>query len=73
MKTSMSDTADSERGSAGEWTTQEVAREQAAGEARIVRARARGAEASVKEAAALARFANRVAAAAEAARRRDLS
>lgn len=73
MKPSMSDTADSGRRRAGEWTAQEVARERAATEARIARARARGAEANLKEAAALARFANRVAAAAEAARRHDRS
>lgn len=73
MEPSMSDSADSRRRRAKEWTAQEVAREQAAGEARLVRARERGAEANLKEAAALARFANRVAAAAEAARRHDLS
>lgn len=73
MEPPMSEGADSTRRRAGEWTAQEVAREQAAGEARLVRARARGAEANLKEAAALARFANRVAAAAEAARRHDLS
>jgi len=73
MEPSMSDTADSRCRRAGGWTAQEVARERAAGEARIARARARGAETNLKEAAALARFANRVAAAAEAARRHDRS
>jgi hypothetical protein len=69
MELTMSDGADSDRRRSGEWTAEEVAREQAAGRARVARARARGAEANVKEAAALARFANRVAAAAETARR----
>jgi hypothetical protein len=69
MELRMSHGAGSERKPTGEWTAEEVAREQAAEGARIARARARGAEANVKEAAALARFANRVAAAAEIARR----
>jgi hypothetical protein len=64
----MSERVDSERRCGREWTAEEVAREQAAAGARVARARARGAEANVKEAAALARFANRVAAAAEIAR-----
>jgi hypothetical protein len=73
MKRAMSDGADGERRRTGEWTAEEVARERAAAGARIARARARGAEANVKEAAALARFANRVAAAAETARRDEQS
>jgi hypothetical protein len=68
MELRMSDGGGSERKRMGEWTPEEVAREQAAAGARIARARARGAEANVKEAATLARFANRVAAAAGIAR-----
>jgi len=67
----MGDAADSKR--TGKWTPEEVAREQAASRARVARSRARGAEANLKEAAALARFANKVAAAAETARRHDRS
>jgi hypothetical protein len=73
MKPSMSDRADRMRKPTGEWTAEEVAREQEATSARNARARARGAEANVKEAAALARFANRVSAAAETARRHEPS
>jgi hypothetical protein len=73
MNLSMSDGADRKRRPKGEWTSEEVAREQAADRARSARARARGAEANVHEAAALARFANRVAAAAEIARRHESS
>jgi len=73
MKLSTSDAADTRRTRSGEWTPEEVAREQAASRARVARARARGPEANLKEAAALARFANRIAAAAEAARRHDRS
>lgn len=71
MQAVVSDVGDSKRKRTGQWTAEEVAREQAVGERRISRARARGAEANLKEAAALARFANRVAAAAETARRHD--
>jgi hypothetical protein len=63
----MIDGDDRERRPAGQWTAEEVAREQAATEARIAPARARGAETNLKESAALARFANRVVAAAERA------
>lgn len=73
MELSMSEDADSKAKPAGEWTAEEVAREQAAGEARLARARARGAEANLKQAAALARFANRVAAAAGSERRHERS
>jgi hypothetical protein len=66
-----SDDADTERAGRGTWTEKELARERAAAAARMTRARARGPEANLKEAAALSRFANRVAAAAAAARRHD--
>ena len=66
MQLSMTDGGDNR---ARRWTADEVAREQRATERRLARARARGPQASVKEAAALARFANKVAAAAAAARR----
>ncbi len=69
---SMSDISETKRLRAGAWTEQEVARERAAADARATRARKRGAEANIKEAAALSRFANRVAAAAAAARRHDV-
>lgn len=68
---SMSDGADSQRARRGAWTERELARERAAAAARMARAAKRGPEANVKEAAALARFANRVATAAAAARRHD--
>ncbi len=67
----MREPADSTPRPSGHRTTEESDRERAASGARLERAQARGAEHNVKEAAALARFANRVAAAAEAARRRD--
>jgi hypothetical protein len=67
----MSEGAQSKPSRAGAWTAQEVARERAAAAARMARANERGPEANLKEAAALARFANRVAAAAAAARRHD--
>jgi hypothetical protein len=69
----MSNGADKNGKPTGEWTSEEVAREKAARSARSARARARGAEANVQEAAALARFANRVASAAEIARRHESS
>lgn len=71
MTLSMSDRRERTARPAGKWTPEEVAREQAAARARIARARARGPEANLKETAALARFANKVAAAAEAARRHE--
>jgi hypothetical protein len=52
-----------------EWTNDEVAREAAANRGRAARDRQAGPADNVKAAAALARFANRVADAAEAARR----
>jgi hypothetical protein len=67
----MTDTSETQRPRPGAWTEQEVARERAAAAARTTRARERGPEANLKEAAALARFANRIAAAAAAARRHD--
>lgn len=67
----MSDGAESRNARPGAWTEQEIARERAAAAARAARARLRGPEANLKEAAALTRFANRVAAAAAAARRHD--
>ena len=67
----MSDGAHTKRTPMGAWTEHETARERAAVDARMARARERGPEANLKEAAALARFANRVAAAAAAARRHD--
>jgi hypothetical protein len=67
----MSDGTQSKRVPTGVWTEQETARERAAVEARMARTRERGPEANLKEVAALARFANRVAAAAAAARRHD--
>jgi|AntDryMetagUQ255_1029468.scaffolds.fasta_scaffold10919_1 hypothetical protein len=73
MTFSMTERPDSRARPAGQWTPEELAREEAATKARITLARARGAEANVKEAAALARFANKVAAAAEAARRHERS
>lgn len=73
MKASMSSEAKDGPRPRGPWTEQEIARERAAQNARVAAARARGAEAAVKESAALARFANRVAAAAEAARRHGRS
>lgn len=69
MRLAMTEAADSTSRPVGEWTAQEVARQRAADQARLARARARGPEANLKQAAALARFANRVAAAAEPARR----
>jgi len=69
----MSQRADSRRRPTAEWTPEEVAREQAVGKARIARARADGPEANVKQSSALARFANRIAAVADSARRRDRS
>jgi hypothetical protein len=69
MQLSMSDGADHNRGRT--WTADEVARERRATDSRLARARARGPEANVMESAALARFANKVAAAAAAARRHD--
>jgi hypothetical protein len=53
----------------GEWTDAEIAREEAATRARVGRDRKAGPAENVRAAAALARFANRVADAAEAARR----
>ena len=67
----MSNGAESRSPRTGAWTEDEIAREQAAAAARMGRARDRGPEANVKEAAALTRFANKVAAAAAAARRHD--
>ena len=67
----MSNGAQSRSPRTGAWTEHEIAREQAAAAARMARARDRGPEANVKEAAALTRFANKVAAAAAAARRHD--
>jgi len=67
----MSDTAKATRARPGAWTEEEIARERAAADARMTRARERGPEANLKEAAALSRFANRVAVAAAAARRHD--
>ena len=67
----MSDSAERRNARPGAWTEQEIARERAAAAARTDRARKRGAEANLKEAAALTRFANRIAAAAAAARRHD--
>ena len=67
----MSDGVENKPSRPGAWTAQEIARERAAAAARVARARERGPEANLKEAAALARFANRVAAAAAAARRHD--
>lgn len=52
----------------GQWTADEAAREEAATSARIERDRQLGAEQNVRAAAALARFANRVADAAASAR-----
>ena len=69
MGASMGKRGDREARPTGPWTAEEIAREQAAHAARIARARALGPEANIKQAAALARFANRVAAAAEQARR----
>ena len=67
----MSDPSERKRARSGAWTEQEVARERAAAAARMGRAKSGEPEANLKEAAALARFANRVAAAAAAARRHD--
>jgi len=67
----MSEASDTPPARPGEWTEEEIARERAAADARMTRARARGPEANLKDAAALSRFANRVAAAAAAARRHD--
>ena len=53
----------------GDWTEDEVAREEAATRARVARDRKADPAENVRVAAALARFANRVADAAEAARR----
>lgn len=53
----------------GPWTAAEVAREEAATAERLARDRQRSPAANVHAAAALARFANRVADAAEKARR----
>ncbi|MGH2916979.1 MAG: hypothetical protein ACRDLS_00020 [Solirubrobacteraceae bacterium] len=69
----MNERRDSTARPAGDWTPEELARERAATQARLERARARGAEVNLKEAAALARFANKVAAAAEDARRDERS
>lgn len=70
MRRVMSQRADSKDAAPGAWTAEEVAREQAATRSRLARARDRGAAHNVRESAVLARFANRVAAAAESARRR---
>jgi len=67
----MGDGAESQSARTGAWTEEEIERERAAHVARLERARERGPEANVKEAAALARFANKVAAAAAAAREHD--
>lgn len=67
----MSNGAESRRGPTGAWTEHEIARDRASAAARLARARQRGPEANLKQAAALARFANKVAAAAAAARRHD--
>lgn len=53
----------------GDWTDEEVEREEAATRARTARDREAGPGENVRAAAALARFANRVADAAETARR----
>jgi hypothetical protein len=53
----------------GDWSDEEIARDAAAARARAKRDRQAGAAANVTGAAALARFANRVAEAAEVARR----
>lgn len=53
----------------GPWTAQEIAREVAATKARVARDRNADPAENVRATAALARFANRVADAAEAARR----
>jgi hypothetical protein len=52
----------------GRWTAEEVAREEAAASARVARDRAAGPAENLRAAAALARFANRVADAAAARR-----
>lgn len=67
----MSQASDTPRARSGVWTEEEIARERAAAVARMTRVRERGPEANLKGAAALSRFANRVAAAAAAARRHD--
>jgi hypothetical protein len=67
----MSDDGESKPAPTRAWTEQEIARDRAATDARLKRARERGPKANLKEAAALARFANKVAAAAAAARRHD--
>ncbi len=67
----MSDASETMRARAGAWTEEEIARDRAASDARMTRARERGPEANLKEAAALSRFANRIAAAAAVARRHD--
>lgn len=53
----------------GSWSAEEIAREQSAANARVARDRRATPAENVRAAAALARFANRVADAAEAARR----
>lgn len=73
MNLAMSERADNRRRQTAQWTPEEVAREQAVSNARIARARALGPETNVKQATALARFANRIAAAADSARRRERS
>lgn len=67
----MSNSEESRSLRTGAWTEHEIAREQAAAAARMARARERGPEANLKEVAALTLFANKVAAAAAAARRHD--
>jgi hypothetical protein len=54
---------------AGRWTDEEIAREESVTRARVARNRETGAAENVRAAAALARFANRVADAAASARR----
>ncbi len=53
----------------GPWTPEEIARNERAEQAQVARDRARGVSANLKEAAALARFANRFAEAFKDARR----
>jgi hypothetical protein len=53
----------------GPWTPEEIAREEAAAKARVARDRKSGPAQNVRAAGAVARFADRVADAAEAARR----
>ncbi|MGH8733332.1 MAG: hypothetical protein ACREVB_06585 [Burkholderiales bacterium] len=67
----MSDRAQGRPSPPGVWTEREIERERAAAAWRLARARERGPGANVKAAGALARFANKVAAAAAAARRHD--